>query len=709
MNAYGKLKRIMTVTIAAITKTSLLRGFRNIRTKLILAFSVPIAFLVIQGFISYIGTSKAVSGVIGQSSVSTVESSSKYLEAVMTSIDNIIFQLSVSQDVQNYTLGLSDTTDGSDMLTENKLEANIEKNLMNISVTNQYVENVLLIAGGNKMITSDNSKNTPSVALDDVKNTDFYKKVLASDRGSWLGLHPEIDKITGNTASAFSMSESRVIKNLNAGLKTGLIIVNLKPDFINKLLTDINLGKGSEVHLISPDGRDMTNLGDSAKNTNISGLDFYKKISTSMSDNGKASVRYRNSEYLMCYSQIGDTGYRLAALIPSAQLNSAARTIFATTVILVPVAILIAMGIGVLMANSMNSTIKRIIDATGKAASGDLSMNFTSRRKDELGTLLKSVNTMISSMRDLIAQARITSGRVADSAWTVASTSDRVSRISHEITYTIQEISGGASAQAADAEQGVQKIGYLAHRINNVAENARSIDRLTLDTKEMTGHGMASILDLEERSERTNSISREVMQDIQLLDEHSKSIGKIINVIGKIADRTNLLALNAAIEAARAGEMGKGFAVVADEVRKLAEQSMKAAHEIAAIIRTIQDEMGKMVVKVESTETILKSQNEAVMNTKHVFGSIKNSMETLADQVEQIMARIVEMEENKEQAMSSIQNISAVSEQTAASSEEVAAATQEQLSGIEELANNAKLLGDAAKDLEQAISRFKLE
>jgi methyl-accepting chemotaxis protein len=135
---------------------------------------------------------------------------------------------------------------------------------------------------------------------------------------------------------------------------------------------------------------------------------------------------------------------------------------------------------------------------------------------------------------------------------------------------------------------------------------------------------------------------------------------------------------------------------------------MNATQEIASIIKITQDRTAKAVEKSSATETILNSQNEAVTSTTRIFNGIMQSMENLSAQVEQIMLRIAEMEENKEHAINAIQSISAVSEETAASSQEVTASTQEQLASIEELSSQAAGLSAASKELEQSISRFKL-
>lgn len=221
-----------------------------------------------------------------------------------------------------------------------------------------------------------------------------------------------------------------------------------------------------------------------------------------------------------------------------------------------------------------------------------------------------------------------------------------------------------------------------------------------------TEKGLSSVSELDQRAKETTNITNAIINDIKMLDDNSKSIGKIIKAISGIADQTNLLALNAAIEAAHAGDAGKGFAVVADEVRKLAEQSMNATREIVSIVKDTQTQTSRAVQRAETSGGILRLQNESLQNTIEIFRNISNSMEQLVKKVENTMDAVSEMDEFKVQTTAAIENISAVSEQTAASSQEVTASTQEQLDSIEELADHSQQLNDAASNLTEAISQF---
>jgi len=685
----------------------------SIRVKLIAAFMIMIIPISILGYYSKNKAESAIQQTAAQSAIHTMEEMSRYLGLIFSTVEDISMQIFTSQDIQNYISIKNDQTTTYEYV---QLRQNVQKVLNNYTMTSKYIANITLLIDEKQTMTTGNI-SIYNTDFDEIKNSFWYRSAVdANGKIIWIGKHPEIDG-SSSIDNVYSISGVRTLKNISTGVTHGLLIVDIRYQPIFDLLENVNLGPRSEVYLVSPDGRVITSEtsrqtaqdNQSEHGRSIIEYDFYETIQSSDKHNDYFEADHLGEKWLTVYNRVGETGYTLVGLIPTSVLLAAAQDIAKSTIILMGIACIFALIVGLYMSNSMGRNIKRIINAAEQAAMGDLTANPVSRRKDELGVLTNSINSMISNMRQLINQAATLARKVAESSSIVASTSQQVSASSQEISRAIQEISHGASEQAADAEQGVQKMDLLASKINSISQNAGEIHNLSKETMNLTQQGLDAIDHLEQKAGQTTSITQEILSDIQILNQHSQSIGKIIKVIDNIADQTNLLALNAAIEAARAGEMGKGFAVVANEVRKLAEQSMSATREITAIIKNTQQQTAQTVKRAQNADDIVKSQNQAVATTVSAFKQIAASAEVLANRVEQIIQGVTEMEDDKNQVVLAMQNISAVSQEAAASSQEVTASTEEQLSAVEQLAAYAEELNQAADELMQAIGKFKVE
>ena len=68
-----------------------------------------------------------------------------------------------------------------------------------------------------------------------------------------------------------------------------------------------------------------------------------------------------------------------------------------------------------------------------------------------------------------------------------------------------------------------------------------------------------------------------------------QQIGKIVEFINGVADKSDLLALNAELEGTKAGEVGRGFSLVAAEMRRLAENVLESTKEIEGLIEEIRE------------------------------------------------------------------------------------------------------------------------
>jgi methyl-accepting chemotaxis protein len=305
-----------------------------------------------------------------------------------------------------------------------------------------------------------------------------------------------------------------------------------------------------------------------------------------------------------------------------------------------------------LVSRSIVRPLLGVVQELDRIADGNLAQTIYVSGKDEVAQLLNALSTMQHKLANVVAHVR--------------QGSEGVATASAEIAQGNNDLSARTEAQASALEQTAASMEELSATVKQNADNAKQANQLAVNASTTAVHG--------------GEVVAQVMSTMAGINDSSKKIADIIQVIEGIAFQTNILALNAAVEAARAGEQGRGFAVVASEVRSLAGRSADAAKEIKTLINTSVERVDAGSELADKAGATMNEVVTAIRRVTDIMGQISVASSEQSAGVSQVGEAVTQMDQ----------------------------VTQQNAALVEEMAAAASSLNSQANDLVGAVSVFNL-
>ncbi|RKF15550.1 methyl-accepting chemotaxis protein [Alginatibacterium sediminis] len=258
----------------------------------------------------------------------------------------------------------------------------------------------------------------------------------------------------------------------------------------------------------------------------------------------------------------------------------------------------------------------------GKLESGDYTQASSSTRRDEIGMLARSAESLRLQLNTLILGVLDSSEQLQGAADTIYTQSTSVEK--------------GALNQSQHADQMAAAVQELAHSADQVADNALQSSKNTQESQEIAD---LSRIAMDNADKTMASLVMDIDSAgsvVQRLADETQNVTAVLDVIKGIAEQTNLLALNAAIEAARAGEQGRGFAVVADEVRNLAQKTQQSTEEIQSILETVRSSANDSVAAMSTGQKSTTMGQQQVQEAAQLIGQMTDSIAVISDMNAQV-------------------------------------------------------------------------
>ncbi|PFG58283.1 methyl-accepting chemotaxis protein [Vibrio sp. ES.051] len=434
----------------------------------------------------------------------------------------------------------------------------------------------------------------------DPRSRPWYSQAKTADHVEFT------DVYTDSTTGKYVIS---LVKSISGGA----ILGDIELDILSEVIANVKI-PGSHAAIVDEAGNTLA--------SNFSALSF----GTTLNDAGLSDVQRMMSteetnmmEYtfqgkeMVAYTRAinlsNDQRWYLFVNIDKSVAYSAANKALTesiiSSIIMVLLSVTIVLGLLKVLYQPILNLKSLVIDLS--QGNGDLTKRLPVDNDDDLGQISQGINTFVSRLQEMMLD--------------ISQSSQSISQSVNELKLQTETSTKLLDGHSIETEQIVTAVEEMSSTASDVANNTAQASQLTQSTHSQVTEISVTVNEAATTARKMIDDVDQVSERIININKETQEINRILDIIGEIADQTNLLALNAAIEAARAGEQGRGFAVVADEVRALAARTQASTVEIEQTVQQLRQSSNDAIEDMQITK---ESCNQTEQQSRRIVESLNS-------------------------------------------------------------------------------------
>lgn len=263
---------------------------------------------------------------------------------------------------------------------------------------------------------------------------------------------------------------------------------------------------------------------------------------------------------------------------------------------------------------SISCVLNLLRDTANKEA--DFTRRLSVNSQDEMQVLAEYFNIFMEKLQKMLTD--------------IDHLACQLNTISTQAEGTNQQTQAAIQSQFQQINEIAQGVAALSQSISNIAHNTHTTAEKSDTALQDAISSHAHIKTLMASSHALSIDIALASEQVETLYDKANHISRILNVISKISEQTNLLAVNASIEAARTDQHGRGFAVVANEVRSLSQRTTESTQTIHSIIQQLQLSTHEVLHSMNASKQDAQNSSDIAQVAGDSMTHITQAIETTA-------------------------------------------------------------------------------